>query len=271
MTRDGDLSKLVNASGFAFQLGIEHEVRATTKNHSWRVVSREHPWSAGGDNQGFIDLVLAKGFVTAVVECKRARDGVWVFLIADGGGGQRTGSRALWTAGAEDGRGVSGYAWMHHLPETLTSSFCVVRGSGENDRPLLERLCSTLISSVDGLAEEEIGLLQRAGGGWKGFYLPIVVTNAELHVCRLAPNEVDLSDGTIGSAEFERVPFVRFQKAFSASPILGAPPTDLGSAAELRERTVWIVEATSLSAFLGSVKEPAYRDPYPWERVPPTF
>ena len=40
MPEPDDLNKLVNASGFAFQLGVEHAVRQR-RGHRWRVVSRE--------------------------------------------------------------------------------------------------------------------------------------------------------------------------------------------------------------------------------------
>jgi len=44
MTDSKELKRLVNASGFAFQLGIEHAVRQNQGEYGWDVVSREHPW-----------------------------------------------------------------------------------------------------------------------------------------------------------------------------------------------------------------------------------
>jgi len=35
------LHKIVNASGFLFQLAVENEVRKTEGKHSWTVLSRE--------------------------------------------------------------------------------------------------------------------------------------------------------------------------------------------------------------------------------------
>jgi hypothetical protein len=263
MSEAEDLNKLVNASGFAFQLGVEHAVRLH-RGHSWRVVSREHPWRTA-EGSGFIDLVLALGIVTGVVECKRTRDGIWVFLVPTGEDTQKVHSRVHWVAGTKDGRPLFGAGTFEHLPPSYVSSFCIVRGSGENDRPLLERLCATLLSSADALADEKVGILQSKGHGWKGFYLPIVVTSAELRVCRMAPSNVDLGTGTITETAFESVPFIRFQKAFGNPLTQEATTTDLTESAREQERTVWIVQAKSLDEFLAKFKEPPFKDPYPWD------
>ena len=74
MVEKNDLIKLVNASGFAFQLAVEHAV-CSSHGHNFQFVSREHAWrDADADRGGFIDLVLQSSAVTWVVECKRTRD-----------------------------------------------------------------------------------------------------------------------------------------------------------------------------------------------------
>lgn len=257
-----ELTSLVNASGFAFQLGVEQVIRQTERSHGWRVISREHPWSLN-DQQGFIDLTISKGIVNGVIECKRVRDGSWVFLVPNGEEARNTHSRVLWVAGKER-KSLSGWDWVEHLPDSYVSSFCVVRGGGEGDRPLLERLCSTLLASVDALAQEEVSILQRRYDGWHGFYLPMIVTTARLHLCRFKPNEVDLVTGTLSAATFEEVPFIRFNKGFSTSRPPGAEPGNLADAANAHERTVLVVRADHLTKFLAGVQQPAFSDPYPW-------
>lgn len=260
---DDDLTKLVNASGFALQLGLEHRIKQREDGHPWRLVSREHPW-ASQQGSGFIDLVLSYGYVTGVVECKRTRGGTWVFLVPDGEETERIATRVLWVAGTQDGRAISGFDVVELQPASPISPFCTVRGSGENDRPLLERLCATLLASADALAEEEVGIVQRNGRGWKGFYLPILVTTAELHVCRLAPEKVDLATGTLEDAQFERVPFIRFQKAFQTDGRASETVKDLSTAAQARERTVCVVEAKEFTKFLAQVERPQFGEPLPW-------
>ena len=258
-----ELNKLINASGFAFQLAIEHTIRATNYKHSWHVVSREHPWSSG-DSDGFIDLVLQKGAVTGVVECKRTRDAAWVFIVPEKEDTKAIGSRALWVAG-DKGIPLSGWDLVQHLPSAHIASFCVVRGSGENDRPLLERLSSTLLASVDALADEEVGILRKRHAGWHGFYLPIIVTTAELHMCKLDPGAVNIGSGMIDTAKFEAVPYIRFQKGFSTKLPPGFNPPNLSGAGRGYERTVWVVHAQSLVDLLSKLRsDDIFNDPQPW-------
>jgi hypothetical protein len=270
MDNQETLTKLANASGFLLQLGLEHAIRATRSEHSWSVISREHPWASRQSGpEGFIDLVLRGWIVIGVVECKRTRGGSWLFLVPNGSEAKRKMSRTLWVAGTQDGRSVSGWDDIEHLPPSYVSSFCIARGSGENDRPLLERLCATLLCSVDALAEEEISILQRENGRWQRFYLPMIVTTAELLVCRFGLHEVDISKGTIDSGVFETVPFIRFQKAFSTSAPPGFKPTDLATAAAAHERTVLVIQAEQFADFLALIRELDFRErhPYPWENA----
>lgn len=268
MNDNEDLTKLVNASGFFLQLGLEHEIRTKMEPHRWRFVSREHPWKLRGtDAEGFIDLVLQTGIVLAVIECKRVRGGTWVFLVPDGADAQQIATRALWVAGTSDGTSMSGWDAVEHLPASHVSSFCVVRGSGENDRPMLERLCANLLMSVDALAEEELSILANKQFGWKGYYLPIVVTTAKLFVCRFHASQIKISDGTLDSAGFEEIPFIRFQKAFSTSSPPTSAPNHLADAAAARERTVLVVQADSLITMLTQFAEPAFRETYPWDKA----
>lgn len=59
------LTRLVNASGFAFQIGLEHQITQSRDQHRWVVMSREH----------------GSGNLRLVLECKRPRDGTWMFLV----------------------------------------------------------------------------------------------------------------------------------------------------------------------------------------------
>jgi hypothetical protein len=74
--------KLLNASGFAFQLAIEYAVQAKAGGIQSCIVGREHPWSSGSA-VGFADIALSCVNLFVVVECKRTRDAAWTFLMAD--------------------------------------------------------------------------------------------------------------------------------------------------------------------------------------------
>jgi hypothetical protein len=261
MSDPNDLNKLVNASGFAFQLGVEHAV-THGRDHSWRVVSREHPWASETTN-GFIDLVLEAAPATGVVECKRTRDAVWVFLVPDGEETKRNVTRVLWSVGTNKGS-LTDTGDAEQWPTTYVSSFCAVRGSGENDRPLLERICSSLLMSVDALALQEINIARRASSAWTSVFLPMIVTTAELYVCRMAADAVDLANGTIDKSSFESVPFIRFHKSFPASLLSNDSSTNLEESAVSSERTVWVINAAHIQQFLKELRPLPHRGKDPW-------
>jgi len=76
-----ELARLLNASGFAIQMAVEHAVRSSG-GHNFEVVAREHPRrDPQHEKEGYIDLVLQSSAVMWAVECKRARDATWVFLV----------------------------------------------------------------------------------------------------------------------------------------------------------------------------------------------
>lgn len=79
-----DLAKLVNRSGFLFQLAVEEHVRQSSPSHGWDVLAREYPWHTRDQaRSGFIDFVAGKDFLRAVVECKRTQGGEWIFLVPE--------------------------------------------------------------------------------------------------------------------------------------------------------------------------------------------
>lgn len=267
-----DLDKLVNASGFGLQIRLETAIRESG-DHRWSVVSSEHPWQTGAD-LGFADLVLRAGEATAVIECKRTRGGTWVFLVPAPEDRLRAVAHVSWIAGNGAGRIVAGSDVQEFRPTSYNSSFCVVRGSGENDRPLLERLCTTLLLSCDALAVQEAIGLERTNASWRGFFLPIVVTTAELYACKFRPTQVDLS-GVLSHGEYEPVPFIRFTKAFApklegtpAMPIENAvTPASLEDYSRAQQRTVFVVNAKSLVSLLSQFERPRFGEPPPWRLV----
>src|SRR5262249_25748498 len=87
MKPEEEFRKIVNASGFLFQLRVENEIETTQLDHRWTVLAREHPWQdVASDRNGYIDLVLGKANVRLVIECKRTRDADWIFLVPKGEG-----------------------------------------------------------------------------------------------------------------------------------------------------------------------------------------
>src|SRR6266542_2122561 len=173
---ESDLSGVVNASGFMLQLALENAVRSTERQHRFEIEAREHPWRRDDDG-GFIDLILGRNSVRLVCECKRTRDGNWVFPVEESASPTER-ARLLWTEST--GRGAL-RDWFNFRLQTPSpeSSFCMIRGQGENDSPLLERLAGKLITSVEALADEEL-CFRRAGDtrDTRRVYVPVVITTA---------------------------------------------------------------------------------------------
>lgn len=263
---DDDLARLINASGFAFQMAVEHAVRSST-GHRFRVVAREHPWrDKEADRDSFIDLVLESSAVTWVMECKRTKDATWAFLVEDPTPVAR--QRCLWIGNGADRRCAAWYD-VNCKPLSPESQFCAVRGTGEGQQPMLERISATVIRSTDAIADQDIRLLmQREGatGAW-GIYIPVIVTTATLKVCRIDPATIDVADGKVTDAEAAEVPMVRFRKTFTAAGPPNAKATDLGAASLEGERTVLVINAAHLVDVLQQTemfREDPMFDSWPW-------
>jgi hypothetical protein len=62
---ENKLSKLINSSGFPFQLAAENEINKTSQFHSWRIYSREYPWKNPiTGTEGYVDLILHSHYET---------------------------------------------------------------------------------------------------------------------------------------------------------------------------------------------------------------
>ena len=247
--------KLANGSGFLLQLRIERAVRASVNRSmgasAFDVSVREHAWRDDRTGrEGFVDLVLENGnaSIRAVVECKRASGGAYIFL-------QSSTDRSpvfskLGVVARELPTGIV-RAWDSLLvsPECATVSFCVVAGQADRDRPMIERVASELICATDGLMSEDVATSN--GSVKTRFYVPIIVTTAELRVLWFNPDDVELSTGQISSekAVVRTQPYVRFTKNLSGANADGLHQ-DLASVNAAKDRTVFIVHAESLVDFL---------------------
>lgn len=255
MTQDNteNLSKLVNTSGFLFQLAVEHLV-TSNPDQPCRVVSREHPWKTpDGNPGGFIDLILAVGTgMIWVCECKRTRDADWIFLVEPGNQDQTPKIRCSWVAGVPGKGDIAGWSEITFQPKSHESAFCVIRGSGEKDSPLLERTAGHLLQSQDALIGECVDYTIRKRHEYKVIYIPIIITNARLQVCKMHPRDVSLSSGTLGHTDFTEVPMIRFRKTLSFQAPPNSIATDVFEATRERERTVLVINSESLLRILKS-------------------
>jgi hypothetical protein len=260
---DDKLTRLLNASGFAFQLAVEEAVRKGKYRSPWRVTGREHPW-ATDTGRGYIDLVLTQGKIHLAVECKRSRDAVWMFLMPDADQMSRSHARVCWTQTVPQRAPLAGWGDIQVHPNSPEADFCVVRGQGERDAPLLERIASSVVESVEGLSADflEIGKESRS----LNVIVPVIVTTAELVVSKFAPSDVNLRTGEIEKAQFTSVPHVRFRKSLAAA---SAPdeyePESLEALSSGSERTVFVVGGSHLAEWLADFEVDARTGNTPWE------
>jgi hypothetical protein len=246
----------VNDSGFPFQLRVMHDVAASQGKHLWRPLIGEHRWQhARTGEEGFIDIVLEKQFGALpnsyiVVECKRLSNGRLVFLTTLSEEKTLT-AHVLQLKIAKGGSRETLWIKKQFHPETFVCQFCVVPGQRDGQVPSLERISTNLLDSVEGVAVQQTE--PRPGETqYFGSYLPVIVTNAELVVCRVDPAQVDVTTGELGkdAGEFTAVPYVRLRKAFATLFGTDTAPTTLREMDTENQRTIFVVNAGSLPDFL---------------------
>jgi hypothetical protein len=261
------LRNLVNASGFLFQLRVEQEIKSMDFPNDWEIAAREHRWFDSQEgNEGFIDLILKQGIGRMVIECKKVTDGNWVFLVSDKSSGVDR-ARMRWTLRNSSDKPFAQWHDFNVGPLSPEATFCIVRGQGEKDTPMLERISSLVLRSLESLANEELDYTERSDKE-PCIYFPVIVTNAALHVCRFDPAKIDISTGQVDDADFEQVSCVRFRKNFSSIVSSPKPQKDLETTNKRNERTVFVVNSEKLAEFLKEWSVPYNRQPgrqWPWE------
>jgi hypothetical protein len=259
------LSRLLNASGFAFQLAVEAAVKASPGEPNWKVAAREHPWKTA-NGQGYIDLVLSAGDLHLAIECKRSHDATWLFLMPDRKQLSRSHARIAWTDTFPHRPDLAGWGDIQVYPASPESEFCVIRGQGEKDKPLLERLASLLCESIDGLATDLIELNKQSES--TKVIIPVIVTNAELQLGEFNPKDVDLESGELASAKFSAVQSVRFRKSLAAASLPDDyEPQQLEDLSSDSERTVFVVQAKHLAAWLNEFQTSAPDNTSAWNNA----
>jgi hypothetical protein len=248
------LRGLVDSSGFPFQLAIENIVRS--QNLGWKVLCSEVAWrNEVRGTHGFLDAVLEKNVTRLLLECKRtSKDAQWVFLQPK----ETSRARISWSATTRQRHGV-GVSEVDCDPSSPGSVFCVVRGTGEDQRPMLERIGATLVDAAEALAHDqremdgrELAQDSRALTRWS-LFVSVLVTNARLFVCQFEANGVDVTTGRLPpETTFSPAPIVRFSKNLTVAGLQTFRGTDLWSRHKAGNRTVFVVNVEGLPQFLRS-------------------
>jgi hypothetical protein len=259
MDDQSEIAKLVNGSGFPFQIAVADLVKRTKQHHDCRVLFTEHSWrTPGGDDSGFIDIVVASTTMpyVFVIECKRHLDAAWVFLNQVDSSSERRHAK-LWVNEIDTAKGrLVRSEWTNAplSPASLESAFCVVHRQDERN-PMLERIASTLVRATECLArEDDMRVLSTGLDAW--FYASLIVTSADLVIAEIDPQDISLETGTIptdSDVRTREVPFLRFRKQLSFLDPEGDRKIFQNNDYRLhyaKERTVFVVQAKYLSRFL---------------------
>jgi hypothetical protein len=261
MNDQDELLKLTNTSGFVFQIGVRHEIERTFQNHGWTVAVEEHHWRHPETGQsGFIDLVvrnIPRVIVRIVIECKRATDQKWIFLVPEDEFEPVATSSVFLSARAQENQDV--WAWLTDdiEPRSVEAGFCIVRGQGDKNSPMLERVADILLPSVEAVAIEEMSLEPHSPIGTNALYLPVIVTNARLYSCLFDPADVGMDSGKLSGAKFTEEKMLRFRKNLITGFKDEEKHRDLVEANRQKQRSIWVVNSSHLSEILaGFVTSP---------------
>lgn len=252
---DGDhLKRLINASGYAFQLAVE-SLAENCSNDGFKVVAREHPWlhSEAGTG-GFIDFVVEKNSVRFLVECKRTTDAEWLFLVPRHDYMAASLFDCYWCSVLEPGKRIADWdpVWLH--PKHPISQFCCVRGRGEAQVAYLDNIAAGLVYASEALAAVEATLEKSAFGDRTAVYLPVVVTNATLQVAEFDPTTVDLRSGRLDTCSCEQASVVRYRKAFDPRPPRTSSARSIKEVNERSQRSIMVVNVDHFADLLGALQ-----------------
>ncbi len=259
------LVQQLNSSGFPFQLRVEQEISRSASKSGWQIITREHHWEhPASGRSGYIDIVAGYGMVRLVIECKRAAESSWLFLVPDSNIKEMTRVRSFCTVFAGQGS-FQGYDWcdLNASPQSHESMFCIAQGQSAKE-PMLERMAGELIQSVEALAFEEARLAAEISSANRRIYLPAVVTAAELNVCLFTSSSVSVERGRLETADFTRVPHLRFRKGMAQNLSTKNRGSDLGEANLRKERSLFVIQAKELAGFLQAWNiKPLFGDEWP--------
>ena len=257
------LRKIVNESGFPLQMSIQHAVESSTGSFDWRLHGCEAPWfDELTQQERFADLILGRGHLRLVVECKRRTGANWVFLVSTEDGEDSKDVRCRWLQNFGEAGGRHDLGSFPLDPATPDAEFCAI---GKRDGSQLERVVSELVRATDFFAAVELGNLKHFKRSDYCAYLPVVVTTADLSVCKFDPSEVSLKDGTLPEGDFESVSSVRFTRSM---PTLQGDFPD-GACALYRSiestRTTLIVNAEHFVDTIESLRTTDDPEECPWQ------
>jgi hypothetical protein len=248
-TNNDKLLKIVDSSGYQFQQAVVEKLRTLSTNRTFDGILTEHSWSHEKENlTGFIDIILMHDYVRLVIECKRSLNASWIFLLPKDKQVNTDTARLGWGF-RNDSSKQTFYCYndFNFEPKSYISNFCVIRGSDASNSSFLERLCNFLIISQDALTKEELTISTNRLPN-RILTIPIIITTAQLFVCKYNISDISLVNGFTSNADFEIVPFIKFHKTLVNENLRGNI-INLQESNKEKERTVFIINSECIEQF----------------------
>jgi len=205
------LFNALNEQGYLFQEACKHALKQSEQETKWEVKASGYPVSLN-EQDTKVDIVLRWKITDspefyALVECKRA-DPSYIYWLF-GAPGLPFGNALCSTLGFEcrETRSDRPYqasrlvTQLHFKVSTYgVESWLEVkkRSSGRTSTPQnIENAFVQVLKGVGGFAQEQLNQRSKSRTLFKTFFIPIVVTTAELYVAYYEPKYIDLSTGKI--------------------------------------------------------------------------
>ncbi|MCL5005945.1 MAG: hypothetical protein M1404_05375 [Acidobacteria bacterium] len=269
--------KALEEHGFLFQKRCVNEVRSLSGRY--RVESEEYPVSIGPEDTviDFVLRMLDTGRTYVVFECKRAHPEYvfWVFSASSSTPAPRPEFLMTMVAhlahaprkpvvqthecqivGSDPAHFVDMGLEVSHVKPTKGKS-----GRTEN----IYAACTQVLTGVGGLANEQKKRMD-PNAPQTYFYIPVVITSAELFVTRYNPNDVDLKTGDVPleKADTQPVDWVIYDfpvpEPLQVTPREDSMSTLIGPDDRYRRlfklKSIAIVRATSIVQFLKQLRSP---------------
>ncbi len=209
------LLNALNEQGYLFQEACEHALKNNEKVTGWEVKASEYPVSIQGQDTK-VDIVLRSKIqnspeLYALVECKRA-DPSYVYWLF-GAPGLPFGGALCSTLGFECretrlDRPYQASRLVERLHFEISTngaeSWLEAKevSSGRTSNPQnIENAFVQVLKGVGGFAQEQIGQRGKSRELFKSFFVPVVVTTAQLYVAYYENKNIDLSTGKISKAK----------------------------------------------------------------------
>ena len=209
------LFNALNEQGYLFQEACGHALKKSEEETKWEVKASEYPVSIEGQDTK-VDIVLRSKVVNspelyALVECKRA-DPSYIYWLF-GAPGLPFGGALCSTLGFEcrENRIDRPYQASRIVTQLKfeintngVESWLEVKKSsgGRASNPQnIENAFMQVLKGVGGFAQEQLNQRGKSRELFKAFFIPVVVTTAELYVAYYETKNIDLSTGKLSNAK----------------------------------------------------------------------